>query len=864
MSRKKLFLALFALTATPAHARTLRSVPVSLKTVIVGRTPMLSQGLAAPTLSLQSIQPGLPTSMLPVLETIAIPTNPLASKAPVAARITVQPDRPWVEANPARRETLVSKTAQLFQRQGSKQSKLSIIFDNRQSVGAVNAADTPSPAQQASNITTRIIVGPNTFKIGDLSDLINDEFQARIRAISEAKERDDFIKAYTPIDDYDVRYVMEELMHEELEKRWDKARKVGKKEFMRQHALFLKEVKAFNKRLPRLVKKRFNQTIKNYTVSETSRDEYSVLTIQNGLAFWDSFLKSDSLDERIAAAVFLRTQSRRAETDYPVRLLTGLSDRLSYPTQILDTTHLKNHELSVVRRHTLAGKRKSARVGDYLLVGGGNSFFLARKILEAAAKLADKTLSARIYRAVLFLISRGIPIIYDEHQGAAAYYNPSEDQMAYVMPSRADLNTTSHEANHARFQKFQESLRRWIDKKGWAVPYEIDGPSYALFGSVFGSYMNLLNELNSWRIGESFDGGKTDAEILKILRRAYGKQVGWNNVRRWSKQWPARRVKGRSVPKLILESVRKLNTLNEDEISALADAAHEENDAIKAQNFMRLIHARYPEKDSIPAGWSAHVHRFLDFTNDDVKWTARAILEIPQPEWKSDAEEVDAVVSKLTAKDADYKATVRQLVNIVKQSLTEDTPETKGQQDRAKSILEGAMDAWKIEDLHTARALKSMNSIDGNKPGDEGWYENRAPALKHPLFDPRVDKAFAETMFDGARSVHRLDIVNLIRMRTHPEELPIVNKRLRTVIAADDVRQNDLWIARIFLVPGTEFFAVHVAWGESVIDAIRRDETPSAEALEFAGEYYRLSLARALPGPRWGIAIKLSISDFPN
>ncbi len=133
-----------------------------------------------------------------------------------------------------------------------------------------------------------------------------------------------------------------------------------------------------------------------------------------------------------------------------------------------------------------------SRYGKYVLVGKGHSYFLTNDIFVDAGKLNNEVLISKFNRVVKFIASNGIGIEINEHQVAVAYYNPSDNNISFVLPGRADLNTFSHEGTHARFNIFKKILKKWKEGRNLAVPCKVDGPSVGGFASLFTSFKRCL------------------------------------------------------------------------------------------------------------------------------------------------------------------------------------------------------------------------------------------------------------------------------------------------------------------------------------------------------------------------------------
>ena len=367
--------------------------------------------------------------------------------------------------------------------------------------------------------------------------------------------------------------------------------------------------------------------------------------------------------------------------------------------------------------------------------------------------------------------------------------------------------------------------------------------------------MNLLNELNSWRVGESFAKGSSDAQILETLRGAYGAQAGWGNVQIFADLWTADRVQGRSVPRLIRASVLALNRLDEAGAAQLGRQALTTDDPVPAHDFMRLVLVRYPDRKNLPLGMTATLEALRRHPDEGVAAVARRLLpeEGPPAAAAPAADDVKDAVARIADPALPREETQRLLAELIGQTLREDGPRTAGSQKKALAVLEKLMDAWKLETIYAESKLASINSL-GNAIGRaQEPASNRAPQPGHVFF--AMDSLLAQGLFDGQRSEHRLQLVNLIRTRTYPEELPLTQRKLveSALRTGEDMASlYDRWLALMMLVPGKDFFSAHLDWPESLAEAIRRAPAPPIRALEFCGEYYREALAPALPGPTWG------------
>lgn len=684
--------------------------------------------------------------------------------------------------------------------------------------GAPRAAAEPVAAQpqaKTASMTARLVIGPHTFEVlkkgempADVEALLGEAMDIETDPIvtegNQKTDRSDIFQAFASREN--PEYMAPSHGPE--------------------YSAYLKEFKkkaaAFKSKYPAIMKEHFETTLAQYGHSAERRGDMTIYHIPRGLEFWAQLLSAPSPEKRMAALAFL---SSRFKKDNAIRTINPLVSVAQHMSRIIDPARLTPTELQTVRSLAEKNGRKISQQGSYLQVGGGTSFHLLRQIFGAAERLAEPALIRRFQRVIRFLAVTGISIISDQAQGAAAYYDSFEDKMAYVMPSRTDLDTTAHEINHARFARFEQRLAGWMNAKGHAIPYEVDGPR--------AGFMNLLNELNSWRIGESFGDKSSDAKILKILRRGYGAQAGWENVRLFSQIWTPARVKDRSVPKLIMDSVKELNSLKNEDLAQYGFEALAKEDVVKSHNFLRLVSTRYPKRKTIPEETRGAVEKMTKHPHTRVAEEARRLLKPKEPESKKNKEDEKAELKPILDPSVSREIKLKQLSKILRWALTEDTRKTVGRQERAITLIQDLFNEWGFEPLH------------------ESQKTNRPLQKNHLFFSPEIDRFLARGLFDKRRSSHRLELINIISAHTYPRELPQLHRRVLQIATSNHPNKSDFWLARMFLVPKGDS-TPHVAWGEDVVEAIQKDATPSVTALEYSAEYYRLALNTSLPGPTWG------------
>lgn len=530
---------------------------------VAGAVPVLTPTLAAPTLSAPAVSLRVPQAALPhAVAAAALPAAVAATaEGPVAA-----------EAPAA-----FAAAAGLAAPRG--ETKAPLVFDGaRQPSTQENAVAAPTPgvrddswdlAPAARSRPSVVAIGPRNFELEekrpDSGDMLDE-----MRAIKDPDARHFHILTTRPIDPLEA----------------EAALRVAFPELKREQA------QAQVQRMPALLKAHFAAVLARHPHKTGERAGAAVHTVEDGLAFWADFASPKDPEARAAAAVFMQSSARRIfDKDLSYSLVRSLCSELSAVSRVVDAAALSKEDRDALTRLAEERGLKTSRSGRWLLVGSGAGFHLMRSVLADAASLKEPAQQAKLDKVLGFLARRGIDIDQDQHLAAAAFYHPLDRRLAFVMPSRADLNTFSHEGTHARFHAFEDGLDRWLAKRGWALPYEDDGPAVALIGH--GGYFSLLNELNSWRLGESFDKeGKDDAGIIAVLRDSYGRQAGAEAAAEFGRLWSEARVKGVSVPRLIVESVRALNRLDEAGADDLGRRALEAGEPGPQRDFLRLAAAR--------------------------------------------------------------------------------------------------------------------------------------------------------------------------------------------------------------------------------------------------------------------------------
>ena len=430
--------------------------------------------------------------------------------------------------------------------------------------------------------SSQIIVSEKSLSVSDgFEDLVGD--------------RDEFLKKYTTPKDQTLGLLIASA-NESFYIEMAFEREIFPATRLQDRETFNKAFASYKERFPAILKSHLEETLAKYPHSIEEKFGAKIYTIPQGVEFWIDLVTHPDPERRAAGIAFLGRPYKEDFGGLPATFIDSVLSDFHRSTRLMRSDLFNTSEWSQILKLAKNEGYLMSRYGNYILLGSGLSYLIANDIFRSAEELKDPVLQKRFTEVTEFLAYRGIDIQVDEHQGAAAFYSPDEKRMAYVMPSRGDLDTHTHEGTHARFDRFQENFRRWTERKGFAVPYEIDGPALGL-GLGFGGFMNLLNELNSWRIGTSFSTPMTDAEILKLLRDSYGRQAGKESAELFGTLWTPEVINSRAVPKIILSATRALNKMTNEALVLYGQESLVQKDEVKQHNFSRLAYVRFKKKE---------------------------------------------------------------------------------------------------------------------------------------------------------------------------------------------------------------------------------------------------------------------------
>jgi hypothetical protein len=566
-----------------------------------------------------------------------------------------------------------------------------------------------------------------------------------------------------------------------------------------------------------------------------------------------------------AMALTLFSNSRRmfAATDFVEKLAVRIRENFSAQTRVLPVKNYSAADMSLLVAMHEGRSYRFEQIGDVWVLGAGFGYNITRKIVRDGQSLKDPVLKKRFERVLDYHMGFGIPVIHDYSQGAAAYYNPGSNEMAFVIPSAGTLNSYTHEITHSRFNKFTNGLEKWMDSRQYVAPYQVTGPPLGVFAATnrFGGLFNLLNEVNSWRTGESFDGKNSDADILKTLVNGYGEQSGYEATAVLEKFWTADKLADKSVPYLIYHEIESFNERSLEDHLLLGLEGAEKNDFLSKMNFLIMFEAK-------------------KFSGTKLEEDARYVVdEIAK------AKNEPSIISKLGDIDPRYKIEESQdtKIDLSKSSREEVLKEfaKTGSDESKKLILDTFLDKLEPKDLDPIleRAVQS-----GKNPYFHEAIEvltalfdrlkwsavvKDAKATRQPIVDSvwmqALDVGLAKHLYNGGIASKRIKLMNLIMERIHPNEVPLTYAKTLDLLGNSGERPRpDVWVARLVMMPVLDFSTAALFWGEKLIKDLRGNSNLRPGILEAMGWFYRMTVANALAGKGIWLEGKYARTEVQN
>jgi hypothetical protein len=577
-------------------------------------------------------------------------------------------------------------------------------------------------------------------------------------------------------------------------------------------------------------------------------------SIADGVSFYKEIFEfkniKDPLFKAITLALIDSHQRAELSSSQAEKILIKIKEKAIAETYLLPPNQYSEQDLKDILNFASDKNYRYEKIGSTWILGSGFSYLLMRENLLKGQELTDPVLKSKFEKVVRYHQSFNIPVTHEYYQSANAYFVPSEKRITYSLPGSGDIGVYTHEMTHSRFQKFTETLDSWTAAKNYQIPYQIEGPligRMSLKDKPHGGIFNLLNEVNSWRIGESYDGPVSDDKILKILARSYGPQAGYESTDLLLKVWNAEKLKGKAIPYLIYSEIKAFNQLTNDQLVMMGYEGVEESDVVKKINFATMYLAgrfkNTPEEQD------------ADFVLDEIKKTAKEksllgflekIENKPVPTKTVQA----AKQASATQQQADVKQTftIEQIVENFRQGgnllLMMEAEHLKSiGTEHIDAIVERSTQAKQYAYRHEGVAVLEY-IFKGEKITKLLQRDAKEQAvLRSPMqhkFIEALDESLSRRLYDGSVPSKKMDLVNYLSENLYPEELPkTYAKTLELLKAIPTNNPSDAWLARIFLSPSTYSKSGEgFAWGEALIRDIRG--VPTGEAVrDTVAIYYK-------------------------
>lgn len=555
----------------------------------------------------------------------------------------------------------------------------------------------------------------------------------------------------------------------------------------------------------------------------------SIYFFKDGISFYRDFLmKVPNMEMHGLAMQFLFNTGQRWPKSMALFLFLEPSQHMLDFKPEHSTLLLDGKDLSAKDRTALydIAKMKGLQIyeinGD-IAIGGGFSLLMLTKVLEAGTQIKDPVLKARYERAKRHLKAEGVVSTSIFFPFAAGAYLPDLNLMTITRPDYANLNTFTHEATHARFDKFTRRLQAWMKARDFVLPYEMEGPKGGVrFGNFeptaeFGGFFNLLNEVNSFRVGNSFDGQNSDAEILKTLRESYGRQAGEEAAQMFSEFWSTEKLNDKAVAYLIFQGIRKFNSLSDADVQAIGRLAVENKDLAQQDNFLRLLRTKRHSHLLNQSSVKKLLQEVMNHSTEPHLQMEAGKLIGEQPRKYNAPESVGypddfAKLMAILENKADYALEnfmgTREMLNQMKpehvemiaRKTVEKALSTGGDLKHYLAILEFILYHHDIKPVGTADQGTSV----------------RTTAKSHWVLQA-LDKAWSEKISDSSPTTAKASILPIILRFTFPQEMPLVFQKVVSILSDSKIPETQRRIAEEFLYFLDSSFKIHPVWGEQIL-----------------------------------------------
>ncbi len=592
---------------------------------------------------------------------------------------------------------------------------------------------------------------------------------------------------------------------------------------------------------------------------------FMIFSVRDGLEFFEDFYKfeghSDPYFIAYAQALFQGQDRYMKVADKTERLATGIFSQIIAETHLLDTNVFTIDDIHTLQRIAALHKipTRFEKINNIWLFGTGFSYLLTRDLMKKGFALTDSALRQKFEKVVRYHVGFGVPITHSYEQGDDAFFSSETGKMTFVLPSDSGLNSYTHEMTHSRFSHFTNTLNKWAQSKGYLVPYHIDGPISTSSIDPRGGLFTLLNELNSWEIGESFDGNNSIAKILKILTNGYGEEAGYEATELLQQVWTPAKLKGQLVPFLIYSEIRNYNKLSLADLLLLGEEGASQNDAVKKMNFLIMYAAKKfagtkSEADAQKvlediAKASSEKSVLAALAKIDAKYQVKAV---EKSETDLSNANLDDVLNEFVKTGSEASAKLL-FIKFMRHLGPEHVAKIVQRGMLAKTNTDGEHEAIVVlKELFKTRQIQMAVDVD-----HDGAL--RGPIQGNP-FLVALDKALSAQAFDNGIPSKKMEFINYIAKQTLPEEMPrTYAKFLKNIMHGKG--DNNSWLARCLLM--TDGQGLSFAWGEKIVETAMKNSDSPESVREAIGFFYNFEISNTLlnDNPGFGLFAASTVDD---
>lgn len=622
---------------------------------------------------------------------------------------------------------------------------------------------------------------------------------------------------------------------------------------------FDKEIKQIDKTYAPQIRSYIEKIAAKYNAKIHKEGSTKIYSIENGIGFFRDIYAfegvKDPMLQAMVRALFSTIERHRSLAAPLEKIVSSIKERPMAATYLLSTEEYTESDLKMLVEIVKGTDYHYEKVGNTWIFGGGFAYLITKDLLKKGIALTDSILKAKFDKIVRYHKNFTVPVTHDYQQGAAAYFSPTSESMTFVIPSRGDLNSYTHEMTHSRFNKFTATLDKWTKQKGYSVPYQIDGPNLGGLAALFathGGLFNLLNEVNSWRIGESFDGKGADADIIKTLVAAYGPQAGYESTEILEKVWTPAKLGGKSVPYLIYSEIKEFNKMTNDQLVLMGYEGVVEKDLVKKMNFLIMYAAgRFKGTEQ-----ESDAHFVLEeIANHSEEKAVRQHLAFIDEKYKT--AETETENNKKDLSKSTFEEVFTEFVNNgstdAKDILISKFIKQIGLQHIDGLISRAALpktETFQHEGLEVLENVLANANIPKTIEREKGL-QIRGPIQSKLL--KAIDLSLSSRLYDGSVASKKTDLLNFISAQFHPDELPLTYTQTLDLLKNPKDRSTaDLWLARLFFVPSSDLTdGSEILWGEKLIKDLKGSEV-SKGIREAMGWFYKDSMSGFISHDSYG------------